>query len=235
VTDAPVALSFFDPHRELYGSARSGATVIFRGREPTALPEGPALEDSGERLRAVLAGRLELEYEPLSDEVELGGVVARTARVRGEVEGTRVDCLGTIAETRSPPKWDELDAIRTISVLLDEENAVLALARRPRGAGGHGQELVVAVLIQAGELMSVEEARISTVYDGEGRQRSAGLELWLPGEDFPRRGSGEVVAGSSLELEGLRVHAAVFRWRFEEREGHGSYEVMIREPAPAAA
>jgi hypothetical protein len=235
VTDAPVALAFFDPDRELYGSARSGATLLFRGTTPTALPEGPSIERDGEKLRARIEERLELELEPVSPEVDLGGVVARTCRVRGEVEGTRVECLGTLAETRTAPSWEKLDAIRTISVLLDEENAMLAVARRPRDSGGHGQELVVAALIQAGELRSVEDARISTVYDGEGRQRSAGLELWLPGEDFPRRGSGEVVAGSSLELEGLRVHAAVFRWRLEEREGHGAYEVMIREPAPAAA
>ena len=235
MTDAPVALAFFDPDRELYGSARSGATLVFRGRSPTVLPEGPSIEQKGESRHAVLGDLLDLELEPLSPEVDLGGVRVRTCRVRGEVEGTRVDCLGTIAETRSAPRWEELDAIRTISVLLDEQNAMLAVARRPRGSGGHGQELVLAALIQSGELLSVEEARISTVYDGEGRQRSAGLELWLPGEDFPRRGSGEVVAGSSLELEGLRVHAAVFRWRLEEREGHGSYEVMIREPAPAAA
>jgi hypothetical protein len=31
------------------------------------------------------------------------------------------------------------------------------------------------------------------------------------------------------------VHAAVFRWRFEGREGIGAYELMVREPAPAAA
>jgi hypothetical protein len=81
----------------------------------------------------------------------------------------------------------------------------------------------------------VENTRISTVYDGDGRQRSAGLELWLPGEDFPRRGSGSAVAGTSLELEGLHVHVAVFDWRLEGREGLGAYELMVRSQAPAAA
>ena len=234
MTETPVALAFFDPDRELYGSARSGATVIFQGRTPTAM-DGPSVEPSGEGFRATLPDHMDLELEPVSPEAQLGGIVARTCRVRGEVEGARVDCLGTLSQTRSAPKWDELDAIRTVSVLLDDRNAMLAVARRPRGAPGHGQELVVAALIQDGELLNVEDTRISTVYDGEGRQRSAGLELWLPGEDFPRRGSGEVVAGSSLELEGLRVHAAVFRWRLEERDGYGAYELMVREPAPSAA
>ena len=84
-------------------------------------------------------------------------------------------------------------------------------------------------------MVAVEDARISTVYDAEGRQRSAGLELWLPGEEFPRRVSGTVAAGSSLELEGLSVHAAVFRWRMEEREGLGAYELMVRDEPPTAA
>ena len=43
------------------------------------------------------------------------------------------------------------------------------------------------------------------MYDGGGRQRSAGLELWLPGEEYPRRGSGLVIAGSSFELEAIQV------------------------------
>ena len=81
----------------------------------------------------------------------------------------------------------------------------------------------------------MEDARISTVYDSGGRQRSAGLELWLPGEEYPRRGSGLVIAGSSLDLDGLQVHAAVFRWRLDGREGIGAYELMLRPDPPAAA
>ena len=112
---------------------------------------------------------------------------------------------------------------------------MLALARRPRGAPGHGLEEVTAWLLSDGEPHDVEDARISTVYDGEGRQRSAGLELWMPGEDFPRRATGTVVAGSSLQLEGLSVHVAFFRWRMEDREGAGAYELWLRPQTPAAA
>jgi hypothetical protein len=236
VTAPAVSIAFFDLARNLHGTARSGTTVLFEGRSPTAIPEGPEIEKRRRgKLKAHLADRFSLELEPISEEVNLGGVVARTCKVTGEVGNARVDCLGTVSETREPPSWDELDAIRSLSALLDEEHAVLALARRPRGARGHGEERVVAYLIEAGEPVSVDDARISTVYDGEGRQRSAGLELWLPGEDFPRRGSGSAIAGSSLELEGLTVHTAVFRWRVEGREGVGAYELMVREESPAAA
>jgi hypothetical protein len=235
VTDPPLSISFFDPDRELYGTARSGATLLFEGRTPAALTEGPAIEREDDRVRASLPERLALELEPASEEIEVGGLAVRVCRVRGEVGGTNVDCLGTLAETKTPPAWDELDAVRSISALLDAENALFLVARRPRAALGHGDERVSAALLQGGELLSVENARISTVYDGDGRQRSAGLELWLPGEDFPRRGSGTVVAGSSLEIGELLVHAAVFRWRVEERDGFGAYEVMVRDGGPTAA
>ena len=118
--------------------------------------------------------------------------------------------------------------MRSISALVDEGTGLLALARRPRDASGHGAEEIRAGLFLDGELHQVEDARISTVYDAGGRQRSAGLELWLPGEEYARRGSGQVIAGSSFELEAIQVHAAVFRWRLDGREGIGAYELMVR-------
>jgi hypothetical protein len=235
VTPAPLSISFFDPDRQLHGSARAGATLLFQGSSAQALPDGPGIEREGDGYRAVLAGHLALELEPVSEPIELGGLTARVCRVQGEVEGTRVECLGTAVETREAPEWDELDALRSVTVIAAEDHALLALARRPRGAPGHGDELVRAQLLAEGELLTVEDARISTVYDGEGRQRSAGLELWLPGEDFPRRAWGQVVAGTSLELEGLQVHAAVFAWKLEGSAAIGSYELMVRSPTPAAA
>jgi hypothetical protein len=229
------ALSFFDPDRELYGIARSGATILFEGRKPAAHAGGPELEPDGEGWRVELAGHLSLRLEPVTDEVELGGVRARVCRATGEAGGRRVDCLGTFSVTTVTPRWEELDALRSVSALVDEGHALLALARRPRDAKGHGEELVRAGLVVGGELHEVEEARISTVYDGEGRQRSAGLELWLPGEEFPRRGSGLVIAGSSLNLDAVHVHAAVFRWRLDGRDGIGAYELMVRQEPPVAA
>ncbi len=229
------ALSFFDPDRELYGTARSGATLLFHGREPAAHADGPEVTEDGDGWRAELAERLSLRIEPVSPEADLEGVTARICRVTGEVDGTNVDCLGTFSITTIAPHWEELQAVRSISALVDEGSGLLALARRPRDAFGHGDEQVSAGLFIDGELHQVEEARISTVYDGGGRQRSAGLELWLPEEEFPRRGSGLVIAGSSFELEAIRVHAAVFRWRLEGREGIGAYELMVRVVPPVAA
>jgi len=186
-------------------------------------------------VRASCGSDIELEFHPFSPAAELGGASARVARVSGRAAGQEVDCLGTVGETREPPAWAELDAVRLLSAVFDEENALLLAARRPRGVQGHGHELVTAHLVSAGELLAVEDARVSTVYDAQGRQRSVGLELWLPGEDFSRRGSGSVRAGLTLALEGLRVDAGLVAWRMEGRDGVGSYEITVRdEPGEAA-
>jgi hypothetical protein len=235
VSEPALALSFFDQAREIYGTARSGTTIVFEGRRPVPHAEGPALQQVGDGWKAVLAGVLDLELDPVAEAAELGGLSARVCRVTGRAAGRAVECLGTVAETRSPPAWEQLDALRTISALVDEGNALLAVSRRPRDAMGHGQEKVTAELLRDGRGVAVEETRISTVYDSGGRQRSAGLELWLPGEELPHRGSGLVIAGSSLDLEGLRVHTAVFRWRLDGRDGVGAYELMVRSEPPAAA
>ncbi len=229
------AVSFFDPDRELYGTVRSGATILFEGRKPAAHSEEAQIGTDGDGWTAELGELLSIQLAPLSPEVDLGLVAVTVCRVSGEVSGRAMDCLGTVATTREPPRWEELDALRSISAIVDENDAVLALASRPRGAAGHGQETVRAAVITDGELLEIEDARLSTVYDGEGRQRSAGLELWPAGEDFSRRGSGQAIAGSSLELEAVRVHAAVFRWRIEGREGIGAYELMVRNVPPVAA
>jgi hypothetical protein len=236
VSGRALAISFFDPAREIYGTARAGATILFEGRHPVPHSDGPAISQEDGRWRADLAGVLQLELAPVAEPAGLGEeLTAEVCRVRGRAGGREVDCLGTVAETHSPPRWEELDALRSLSALVDEGNAFLALARRPRGALGHGQEHVVARLLRDGRLLAVEDARISTVYDSDGRQRSAGLELWLPDQELPHRGSGIVIAGSSIDLEGLRVHTAVFRWRLDGREAIGAYELMARSEPPAAA
>jgi hypothetical protein len=235
VSTEAFALSFFDGDRELYGTARSGATMLFRGRQPAAHADGPAVTESGDGWRAELADRMALQVDPVSPEADLDGVTARICRVKGEVDGSKIDCLGTFSVTSVAPRWEELQAVRSISALIDEGTGLLAIARRPRDAPGHGDEAVRAALFIDGELHEVEGARISTVYDGGGRQRSAGLELWLPEEEYPRRGSGLVIAGSTFELDAVQVHAAVFRWRLDGREGIGAYELMVRVVPPVAA
>jgi hypothetical protein len=210
-------------------------SLLFDGATSRALPHGPDITREGERWRASVEDGFEVELEPVAEPVSLAGATTRLCRATGTAGGRMIEGLGTVTETHEPPAWEELDAIRGISAIFDEGHAILAVARRPRGALAHGEEQVEAVLLDDGELRSVEDARLSTVYDGEGRQRSCGFELWLPGEDFPRRAFGTVVGGTTLQLEQLVVNASIFAWRMEGREGAGAYDLVIREQPPVAA
>jgi hypothetical protein len=235
VSEPAVSLAFFDTAQGLHGSARSGVTLLFEDGVPRTLPEGATIERGDGTWHAAADSELDLTFEALSEPAELMGSSTRICTVSGAIGESRLDCLGTATETETPPEWAELDAMRAVSAIFDREHAVLALARRPRGALGHGREEVTARLLLGGELVEVEDARISTVYDGDGRQRSAGLELWLPGEDFPRRASGTVQAGASLALEGLQVNAAIFAWSMEGRHGAGAYDLVVRDEPDEAA
>ena len=77
--------------------------------------------------------------------------------------------------------------------------------------------------------MAIEDGRLSTTYDDDGHTRRAGLELWPAGEEeWPRRGAGEVLCGSSLDLGALRLDCAFFRWHLEGRAGVGRYDIVRR-------
>ena len=229
-----LSLNFFDPEHGLHGSARSGMTLLFEGSASRALADGARIEPAGDGWHAELDGAFALDLAPVAPAADLDGVTVQICSATGEVDGRTVSCLATVSETYEAPSWDELDALRSISALFDESHAFLAIGRRPAGALGHDVERTAAWLLDDGQATAVEDARISTVYDGEGRQRSAGLELWLPDQDHAVRGSGTVVAGSSLQLEAVDVHAAIFRWRIGNREGAGAYELMTRSKPEAA-
>jgi hypothetical protein len=235
MTEHALAISFVDPERDVHGTARSGLTLLFQGGEASSHEQGPAVEKHGEAWHAEADGLISLDFTPVAPAAEVGGIRANLCSVGGTAGGAKVDGLGLVSETLTPPRWDELDAHRALFAMFDREHAIVLVARRPRGAHGHGEELVTATLLYAGELMAVDDARLSTIYDGEGRPRSAGLELWLPGEDFPRRAFGHVAAGASLSLDGLDVHAGRFAWRMESMDGAGMYELTLRQRTPAAA
>ena len=234
--ELPVALSFFDSDAGVHGTIRSGLTLLFEGREARA-ERGPAeIERAGERWQARGSGDVEVTLTPASDTADLGGIAVTVCTFEGRAGAKKISGLATAAETRTLPEWRELDLLRAISAVFEPGLAALAVARRPRHTE-HGSEHVTAVLVENGELRAPEDARISTVYDGDGRQHSSGLELWFPGEEYPRRLFGTVQAGTSLELEGLAVHAAAFTWRMEGHVGSGLYELTLRrdDAEPAAA
>ncbi len=199
-------------------------------------------------------GGFELELFALCAPAELGeGSAAARASglhgyeqlcaVRGTVrvgeEAFTVDCLGQRGHQWGVPDWERLALTRTVSAWLEPDLAVGLSAVREAGAEDHEEEELSAWVVQpvAADAEKaarpaptpVAEPRLSTVYDGEGRQRRAGLELWVGAEDdFPRRAAGDAVCGASLALGRLRLDAAFFRWRMEGHAGVGRYEVLRR-------
>ena len=184
-----------------------------------------------------------LTFQALGPAAEVGADVASAGGMAGYeqvclVTGTvqvggrsmLVRCLGQRGHSWGEPDWRRLEASRTVSAWIEDGPALALSSVRPEGAA-HADEPVWAALLGPGGVAPVDDPRLSTTYDGDGRQRRAGLELWMDGDDddgFPARGSGEVLCGSTLDLGQLRLDCAFFRWRLEGREGVGRYDVLRR-------
>lgn len=180
--------------------------------------------------------RLDLRFSALSPPIETaaGGLTGyeQLCRVEGtaNVEGRSrpISCLGQRGHNWGVADWDSMDLARTVSAWWDDEHALVLTAIRPAGAGHHDAEEVTAHLVE-GAPVAVADPRLSTTYDAEGRQRRAGLELFITDEDeYPRRVAGEVACGTSLDLGRLRLDCAFFEWRTEGRAGIGRYDLLRR-------
>jgi hypothetical protein len=152
-----------------------------------------------------------------------------TGSVRHGGREQQVRCLGQRGHIWGAPDWKRLGLARTLSAWLGGDRAVMLAAARPARARGHGDEAVAGWLVDVGEPQPINEPRLSTTYDGDLHQKRAGLELWIDEEsEFPRRASGQVLCGTTLELGDVRLDTAFFGWRMEGREGVGRYDVMRR-------
>jgi hypothetical protein len=129
--------------------------------------------------------------------------------------------------------WDAVDAIRVVSIWSKRKHGLALVSVRPNGAHGHDEEAVSAFLIEPGgdslAEVPVAEPRLSTTYDGEGRQRRASLELWqAEDDDYPRRATGEAIRTGSRDLGELRLESALFSWRLDGEPAVGSYDILRR-------
>jgi len=194
-----------------------------------------------ETWRLAFAGEgawFDLAFAAVGAPAELGGAgtegYEQLCRVTGTVTAggasTALDCLGQRGHEWGVTDWGGVELTRTLAVWPDEGGAAIALhAARPAGAEGHDEEGIAAALLGAEAPVPVADPRLSTTYDGEGRQRRAGLELWVDEEEGPPvRAAGEVLCGSTLELGALRLDCAFLRWRVDGRAGVGRYDVLRR-------
>ena len=143
------------------------------------------------------------------------------------------------------PDWDRVSLARTVGVWLEDDRGVTLTAVRPAKGTSHADEAIHAVMLApAGDgeadrdgaesvATIVADPRLSTTYDRDGRQRHAGLELYVTEDaDYARRAAGEVVCGTTLDLGRLRLDCAFFRWRMEGRTGVGRYDVLSHAGGP---
>jgi hypothetical protein len=138
------------------------------------------------------------------------------------------------------PDWDKLASARALGVWLEGDVGITLTAVRPIKASSHADEAIHAVMLghngEAGDPVAqlVADPRVSTTYDAEGRQRHAGLELYVfEDDDYARRAAGEVACGTTLDLGRLRLDCAFFTWRMDGRNGVGRYDVLRRADAAA--
>ena len=192
-------------------------------------------------------GGFELHFEAMGAGAasQTEGPVARLGGMRGyehvcRVSGTvrtasaerSVSGLGQRGHAWGAPDWSRLELARTLGVWSDEGPSRTYAALRPAGARAHAEEVVEAWLLEGDPPAprALDEARLSTTYDGDGHHHRAGLELWEgPDSDFPRRWAGEAVCGTSLDLGRLTLQTAFFRWHLDSgRTATGRYDVLRR-------
>jgi hypothetical protein len=175
------------------------------------------------------------ELDPAEPVARTGGMAGyeQLCRVRGTVRvGERelaVDCLGQRSHLWGEPDWEQIDATRTVAAWLDDGTGVSVTAVRPRQAQGQDDDALWGVVLDPAGSLHIDEPRLSTTYDGDGRQRRAGLELWVAEDDgYPRRAAGEVLCGSTFDLGQLRLDCSFFAWHMDGREGVGRYDLVRR-------
>ncbi len=182
----------------------------------------------------------ELEFAAASPPAELaeddetarvGGMVGheQLCRVTGTAGGRPIDCLGQRGRSWGVADWSRIALTRSLAAWLEDGGSLTVAAIRPEGAESHADEATWGALFDAEGAVPVADPRVSTTYDGDGHQRRAGLELWVSeDDDYPRRGAGQVLCGSSVELGALRLDCAFFVWQVDGREGVGRYDLVRR-------
>ena len=191
-----LVIAFADPAAGLRGIAIAGAGTLLATRDGVrALPGPGAAPRATGGFELEVPGELELAFEPA------GGA-------RGYLGATPVDGDAAVLDIDD----DGHALTRAVAIFLEGVTVALS-ARRPRGAHGHGEELLEAVLVEGDPPaeVAIADPRLSTTYDGAGRVMHCGLELWEGEEsEFPRRAAGEASAHGELADGGGATTSVAF-------------------------
>jgi len=233
------------------GSPSSSALAIaFAGRQTLGAiaesgaeppPELQAITETPlERWTLRGAGEVEFEltFEALTPAVEYGGRQAvvkaggmegyeQLCRVTGTVAGTPCDGIGQRGHSWGNPDWDKIALTRSVGAWFADGTGVALSTVRSTKASNHADEARWGASFDHEGALPIDEVRLSTTSDDEQRQIRAGLELYLTKDDeYPLRGVGEVVTGSTMELGALRLDVAFFQWHIDGRTAVGRYDIL---------
>ena len=122
--------------------------------------------------------------------------------------------------------WDELDGVRIISARVGADLLLAVCALRPKGASGHGEEIVAGAAGDVEAFERLDETLVSTEYGADGAVRRLGLELYRGTGGFPIRVAGDVIASSSERHGAVRRDTATFELRSAGEQGIGVLDVL---------
>jgi hypothetical protein len=144
------------------------------------------------------------------------------------------DALGAPPRPAEPPSWhlageldwDEVEALRVLTVALPDGRRIALAAVRPAGSPGHGSDAVGAVLVADAGAEQLADALISTEYGPDELPRRLGLELYLADDALPLRVAADV-SEARVEPEGelSRVSAAL-TVRFDGERSTGRFDIL---------
>jgi hypothetical protein len=126
-------------------------------------------------------------------------------------------------------RWDDLAVLRSLFAATSDGRAITVASARMRGSEGHHDEARSAHRLGGDEEpLPFAEVRLSSVYGPEGLPRKASLELYVEGEELPRRAAGEALWAATIPLGGNALTAAFLRWSVEGTPAFGGYYLFRR-------
>jgi hypothetical protein len=145
------------------------------------------------------------------------------ARLDGEL------AAGTPWQLDGELDWDEIELIKVLSARFEDDRLLGVAALRPAGAEGHGQEVVVGVLVDAeGNASGLSETLLSVEYDGSGLPRRTGLELYRGEGGMALRVAGDVTATDRDAGGAVERTSAALNVRLAGLSGRGRLDLIRR-------
>jgi hypothetical protein len=182
-------------------------------------------------------GAFELEWKSRRQGASLDSSEVMLCEVSGKLSenGKREHKFKSLGAATLPSRRQGPPVLRSIAAVFDSDTAFFMNSYRPAVYHGHGDERHDAVLIEGGVPLRVTETRLSTVYSKDDLHSQASLEIWLEGDEFPRRITGEAIEGTHVELTDRDVALAFYTWTMGPHNGIGYYEIALAAPPRVAA